>query len=112
MMKRLVYLATFLLLAGLNSRSQSIVGAWKKTATILENSDGSSRDLQKLMTKSKPCLADIQYIFQADGKQLTHPPKGCDIPGLEETADWKVSGNTISVNGRQGKGLPVITATY
>ena len=112
MTTKIVCLVTFLLLAGLSSRSQSIIGSWKKTATVLENSDGSSRDLQKLMTKSRPCLADVQYIFQADGKQLTHLPKGCDLPGLEQTADWKVSGNTIGVTGRKGNGLPVVTATY
>jgi hypothetical protein len=105
-------LVAFLLMAGLSARSQSIVGAWKRTSSHLENSDGSSKDMQKMLTKSRPCMADIQYVFGADGRQLTRPPKDCELPGMDDIADYKVSGNTITLTSRGNKGPLGATATY
>jgi len=112
MTTKIVCLVTFLLLAGLSSRSQSIVGSWKKTATVLENSDGSSRDLQKFMTKSRPCLADVQYISRRTASSLPTSPRAATCRAWNRLPTGRSSGNTITVTGRKGNGLPVVTAIY
>ena len=109
---RLLFLAAFLLAAIIPARSQSIVGSWKRTANILEKSDGSTTDMQKMLTKGRPCMADILYVFEADGRQLTRLPKGCELPGMDDIADYTISGATITLTSRGNKGPLGAIAAY
>jgi hypothetical protein len=111
MNKNHFFLLLLLSVCSLTTGAQNIVGTWKRTANIIENADGTRKDMQPLFLKSKPCMADIKYIFEAGGKHYMQSPKGCGINSDADRFSWKMNGNTITVTSNGGKPGPV-TATY
>ncbi len=75
--------------------AQSIVGTWKRTGNVLEKADGTKKDMLIFYTKAKPCMLEIKYVFQADGKQLTQWPAGCELIKFTEQTTWKMEGDKI-----------------
>jgi hypothetical protein len=98
-----------LLTISFSSNCQSIIGTWKRTSTVLEHTDGKTDDLQKTMLSSMPCLADVKYVFESNGKHTMILSKGCE--GLPSTdATWKMAGNTFTIAQKVGK--EIISTTY
>lgn len=103
-------IATIILLTiSFSSNAQSIVGAWKRTTSILEYTNGKTDDMQKNLLLGMPCIADIKYVFENTGKHTLILPKGCEgIPSTDAT--WKMTGNTLFI--AQKFGNDVISTTY
>jgi Lipocalin-like domain len=83
--------------------AQSVVGSWKRTSSILEYKNGKLDDLQKMMLNVYPCMSNIQYIFDKNGKHYLVLPAGCEkIPNEEAT--WKMVGNEFYISQKvEGK---------
>lgn len=89
--------------------AQNIVGSWKRTASILENTDGSRTDLQKNMLQAFPCAADIKYVFETGGRHYMILPKGCEaIPNSD--AKWSQNGSILTTSQKVGN--QTITSTF
>lgn len=78
--------------------AQSIIGAWKTISNVIEDLDGTKSDIVPKQIKMYPCIAELQTIFDANGKQYFKSPKNdCDefvkLPG----STWKMNGKTISL---------------
>jgi hypothetical protein len=95
-MRKVSITALLIMVAGLGY-SQSIVGAWKRTSTILEYADGKKEDLQKNVQKGLPCTAGTKYFFNADGTHYTQSPAGCEMVDKMSRATWKQTGSTLTV---------------
>ncbi len=95
-MKKLTCIALILIWITSTADGQSIVGRWKRTAMILEKTDGKTDDLQKTMEGVFPCMSQIEYVFESNGTQTMKIPKDCNkIPN--ETAYWKMNGTQIEM---------------
>lgn len=77
--------------------SQSIIGTWKKTASIIINADGTEKDMQKMLTKALPCTAEVKYIFESNGKQYIQAPKNCLPTIATEVVNWSIKGDEITL---------------
>jgi hypothetical protein len=96
-------------------QAQDIVGRWKTISNIVENTDGSSKDLRLMQLKRWPCMADIETVFEAGGKQYTKSEKKCGMVDYNKlgNAVWKMTGNTISITADASMPNPLgNTATY
>lgn len=80
-------------LASSSLSAQSVVGSWRRTAIITTYENGKSVDEMALLTKEMPCIADIVYVFEANGNLTMRVPKGCPIPAVLST--WKLNGTTL-----------------
>ena len=88
---------------------QSIVGTWKRTAAVLEHTDGKTDDMQKNLIAGMPCIADIKYVFESNGKHSLILPASCE--GMPSTdATWKMTGNVVSVTQKLGD--VVVNSSY
>jgi len=103
-----------LLICASITKSQSVVGAWKTVSNVLEESNGTKKDMLAMQLKLGPCMAQLQTVFEANGKQVTKSPAACgpiDYNKLPPST-WKMQGNTISITNTS---LPTplgTTATY
>ena len=98
-----------LLTISFSSNCQSVVGTWKRISSVLDHTDGKTNDLQKTMLSSMPCLADVKYVFESNGKHTMILSKGCE--GIPSTvATWKITGDTFSIVQKLGN--EVINTTY
>jgi hypothetical protein len=98
-----------LLIISFSGNCQSIVGTWKRISTILEHTDGKTDDMQKTLLSSMPCIGEIKYVFESNGKHTMILPKGCE--GMPNTiATWKMTGDTFSIAQKVGK--EIISSTY
>ena len=89
--------------------AQNIMGTWKRTASIIENTNGTRTDLQKNMLQAFPCAADIKYVFETGGRHYMILPKGCEaIPNSD--AKWSQNGSTLTTTQKVGN--QTITSTY
>ena len=96
-------------------QAQDIVGRWKTISNIAENTDGSSKDLRLMQLKLWPCMADIETVFEAGGKQYTKSEKKCGMIDYNKlgNATWKMNGNIISITADAAMSNPLgSTATY
>ena len=81
---------------------QSPVGRWKIISRSIENADGTKKDMTGAMKLAVPCMADIKYIFSADGK-MSADANGCPAAlkkTVEETNSltrWMISGSSLTV---------------
>lgn len=112
-MKRILaqYMLIFGSIIAINSSlsAQNIVGSWKRTASIIENTNGTRTDLQKNMLQAFPCAADIKYVFETGGRHYMILPKGCEaIPNSD--AKWSQNGSTLTTSQKVGN--QTITSTY
>ncbi len=98
-MKKLLIFALFF---SVSAHAQSIVGKWKRTASVIEYTNGKTKDLQETMNKILPCSKDIQYIFESSGKHFTIIPKDCISVAIPD-AVWKMEGNTLFISQKVGK---------
>ncbi len=95
-MKKLTFITLILIWITSTADGQSIVGRWKRTAMILEKTDGKTDDLQKTMEGVFPCMSQIEYVFESNGTQTMKIPKDCNkIPS--ETASWKMNGSLLDI---------------
>jgi hypothetical protein len=94
-----IFLFLFAIYGSINLLSaQSMVGAWRTISNVIEDLDGTKSDIVPKQTKMYPCIADLQTIFDANGKQYFKSPKNdCDefvkLPG----STWKMNGKTLSL---------------
>ncbi len=90
-------------------QAQDIVGRWKTISNIVENMDGSTRDLRVTQLKLWPCTADIETVFEAGGKQYTKSDKKCGGIDYDKlgNATWKMNGNTISITADAAMANPL-----
>ena len=89
--------------------AQNIMGTWKRTASIIENTNGTRTDLQKNMLQAFPCAADIKYVFETGGRHYMILPKGCEaIPNSD--AKWSQNGAILTTTQKVGN--QTITSTY
>jgi hypothetical protein len=96
-------------------QAQDIVGRWRTVSNIVENTDGSSKDLRLMQLKLWPCMADIETVFEAGGRQYTKSEKKCGKVDYNKlgNATWKMNGNTISITADAAMPNPLgSTATY
>ena len=102
-------LVIILLTVSFSSNCQNIIGTWKRTSTILEHTNGKTDDMQKNLLAGMPCIADIKYVFESNGKHTMILSKGCE--GIPSTvATWKMSGDTFSISQKLGN--EVVNTTY
>ena len=95
-------------------RAQGIVGSWKTISNIIVDNDGIKTDLIVMQQKHWPCMAGIQTIFEANGKQYMKSSKKCGPIDYNKLAasTWKMSGNTISITNASMPNPLGNTATY
>ncbi len=111
-MKKLIFL-TGMLLFFISVHAQSPAGKWKRIAGINETVSGKRTDLLKDFHKSKPCMAEVIYIFSADGK-ITENADSC--PELMRSSSgesgigkrWDVAGNNITIRRGDNETSPTI----
>lgn len=94
--------------------AQSVVGSWKTVSNVLEDNTGKKKDLMAMQLKLYPCMAQLQTIFEANGKQIMKSPAKCGPFDYSKLAasEWKMNGNVISISNAS---LPTPlgnTATY
>lgn len=79
--------------------AQTIVGAWKTISNVMVNTDGSKKDLTEMQFKHWPCMANLQTIFEANGKQYLKSEQKCGSVDYNQlpASTWKMNGNTISI---------------
>jgi hypothetical protein len=105
---KIITIILFLIIS-FSSNSQSIVGTWKRISSVLEHTNGKTDDMQKNLLSSMPCIGEIKYVFESNGKHTMILSKGCE--GIPSTvATWKMSGDTFSI--AQKLGNEVISTTY
>jgi len=94
--------------------AQSIVGAWKTLSNVMENSDNKKTDMLSMQLKMWPCMAQLQTIFQADGKQIMKSPARCGPMDYNKlsASSWKMTGNEISITNTSMPTPLGVTATY
>ena len=94
--------------------AQSIVGAWKTLSNVIENSDNKKTDILSMQLKMWPCMAQLQTIFQADGKQITKSPSRCGPIDYNKlpASSFKINGNEISITNTSMPSPLGVTATY
>lgn len=103
------YLIIILITISFSSNCQNIVGTWKRTSMILENTNGKMDDIQKSLLAEMPCIGEIKYVFESNGNHNMILSKGCE--GIPNTiATWKMSGDTFSI--AQKLRNEVISTTY
>lgn len=82
--------------------AQNITGTWKRTAMVIEKSDGSKSDSHPRQLKVNPCVATITYSYTADGKLTTHAPDCGTIKDAIESQNgkttWRQNGSRISIS--------------
>lgn len=94
--------------------AQSIVGIWKTINNIVVNTDGTKTDITAMQIKHWPCMADLQTIFDAGGKQYMKSSQKCgpiDYNKLEPST-WKMNGKTITITNTTMPTPLGNTATY
>jgi hypothetical protein len=80
-------------------KAQNMVGTWKTASSIVINMDNTKTDITAMQLKQWPCMAEVQTIFDANGKQYMKSAKKCgpvDFNKLEAST-WKMNGKTISI---------------
>ena len=79
--------------------AQTIVGAWKTLSNVMVNTDGSKENLTEMQFKHWPCMANLQTIFEANGKQYMKSEQKCGSVDYNQlpASTWKMNGNTISI---------------
>ena len=94
--------------------AQSVVGAWKTLSNVIENSDNKKTDMFSMQLKMWPCMAELQTIFEADGKQIMKSPGKCGPMDYNKlsASSWKMNGNEISITNASTPSPLGITATY
>jgi hypothetical protein len=98
-----------ILLFSFSTHAQSVVGTWKRTSSVLEHTNGKTDDMQKTLLSSMPCIGEIKYVFESNGKHTMILSKGCE--GIPSTvATWKMVGDTFSI--AQKLGNEVISTIY
>ncbi len=108
-MKKLTFITLMLIWITSTADGQSIIGRWKRTAMILENTEGKTDDIQKTMEGVFPCMSQIEYVFESNGTQTMKIPKDCNkIPN--ETAYWKMNGTQLDI--QQDMDGKKISTTY
>ncbi|CCG99215.1 hypothetical protein FAES_1205 [Fibrella aestuarina BUZ 2] len=105
------------LLGTLPGLSQSLVGTWKRTGTLINYQSGKTDDVQAMMTKSMPCTANITYEFTGNGLLKTKIPADCQqmmsaMAKLYADTRYSTSGNQITVVSPDPKLSPNSTYTY
>ena len=113
-MKKSLLVTIFIIATANFLYAQSIVGAWKTLSNIIENSDNKQTDLLSMQLKMWPCMAQLQTIFEADGKQIMKSPNRCgpiDYNKLSASS-WKMNGNEISITNTSMPSPLGGTATY
>lgn len=113
MKKSLLITLLFIVTANLLS-AQSIVGAWKTLSNVMENSDSKKTDMLSMQLKMWPCMAQLQTIFQADGKQIMKSPVKCGPMDYNKlsASSWKMNGNEISITNTSMPSPLGVTASY
>jgi uncharacterized membrane protein len=84
-------------------QAQTIVGSWKCLGNVLVNADGTKQDLWKNITGALACAADMQYVFDANGKHYIKADKKCAIIAKMGNADWSQSGKIITLTSTSDK---------
>jgi Lipocalin-like domain len=84
-------------------QAQTIVGSWKCLSNVLVNADGTKQDLWKNITAAFACAADMQYVFEANGKHYIKADKKCAIIAKMGNADWSISGKIITLTSTSDK---------
>jgi len=90
--------------------AQSPIGKWKLVSEILENQDGTKKDMKLEMQKFKPCLANFTYEYTSGGQLITSVPPGCMAANLVPISTWKLTNHKIIFNQKEGK--KIITTIY
>lgn len=105
MNKQKLLIVAFLLVFSKALIAQTVVGAWKTVSNVLVKTDGSKNDLTALQWKRWPCLADLQTIFDANGKQYMKSEKKCGPLDYNKlpAATWKMNNNSITITN---SGMP------
>jgi len=106
MKRKVFFISIILFLFFQKGISQSIIGTWKRTASIVFNADGTQKDMQKLMTKALPCTEEVKYVFETNGKMYTQTPKNCLPSQATEIVNWSIKGDAISLTS---EGIKTIT---
>ena len=113
-MKKTIIILIILCCGAQYAVAQSIVGAWKTVSTIVEDLDGKTRDMVAMQWKHFPCMAGIETVFEAGGKQITKGPAHCgplDYSKLGASI-WKMNGNQLSITNEKMPTPLGTTATY
>jgi hypothetical protein len=94
--------------------AQSIVGKWKTLSSVIENSGNKKTDILSMQLKMWPCLAQLETIFEANGKQITKSPTKCGPIDYDKqpASSWKMNGNEISITNSSMPSPLGVTATY
>ena len=94
--------------------AQSIVGTWKTVSHTVVNTDGTKTDITAMQIKHWPCMADLQTIFDANGKQYTKSPQKCGPIDANKLgpSTWKMNGKTIAITNTEIPTPLGNTATY
>lgn len=92
--------------------SQSIIGTWKRTSSVIFNADGSQKDMQKLLNKALPCTAEVKYVFESDGKLYTQAPKNCLPTLVTEVVNWSTKDDVIKLISKAGETITGEPTTY
>jgi len=114
-MQKLLFLLLSVALSANDSQAQSIVGSWRTISQLIVNEDGSKKDLMVMQTRRWACMADLQTIFEANGKQLMKTSANCSTPINYDKlppSDWKMTGHNISITNKSTPGPLGTTATY
>ncbi len=114
-MKKQILLMTVSVMPILFANAQSMIGKWKTLGMTVENIDGSKTDLRSMQLKHWPCLSEMETVFEANGKEYSRSPKNCGMIDYNKIppADWKLTGNTLSLTDNGDMPNPLgKTATY
>ncbi|MEP6592699.1 MAG: lipocalin family protein [Acidobacteriota bacterium] len=94
--------AGLVILWSVSLSAQNITGTWKRTAMVIEKSDGSKSDSYPRQLKVNPCVATITYSYTADGKLTTNAP---DCGRMKEAIEsqngkttWRQNGSRVSIS--------------
>jgi hypothetical protein len=95
-MKKSSLIISLLFLAAFTN-AQSIVGSWKCLSNVIVNTDGSRQDVWKNIAEAFSCAADMQYVFEANGKHYIKADKKCEIIAKMGAATWSQTGKIITL---------------
>ena len=112
MKRKILFLSILSALMFQKGVSQSIIGTWKRTASVIINADGTQKDMQKMLNKALPCTAEVKYVFESDGKLYTQAPKNC-LPSIAtEVVSWSMKGAEITLTSKASEAITGEPTTY
>ncbi|GAB3926314.1 lipocalin family protein [Larkinella terrae] len=80
--------------------AQNVVGTWKRTAMLLTEASGKTKDSTPELTRAIPCTPDITYTFLADGTMKVTVPESCGrmkpvVERMNEAGRWSITGSKL-----------------